>query len=453
MTKTKLYTIPIEDKYIIYAPLKQIAFIGNKALADAVKKQLKKPLNGNLKQSETVQSLNDIGLFEPDPIKFPACNCKQPFIPTLCILMPTTACNLACTYCYADNGSKKTVTMSWDIAKKGIDVAFENAKNPKNGKFSLSFHGGGEPSLPKELILKSCKYARALDSECPISITSNCVWDAEYRSEILSLVNEVSISFDGNKRTQDRQRPDKNMNGTFERVMESIKEIEQRNISYGIRMTVTKESLSELYSNIEFLCDNTACHSFQVEAVYDQGKAEGAGLKITDVEKFVDSFMEAYDLAKSKGRNISYSSARPHQITNTFCTATSSALIVTSDGELTACYEVFDRSHPLADDFIIGKLHLQKGIELFPEKREQLLQKIENNKNDCVDCFCYYHCAGDCPPKAFMAKRSNDKFRCSVTRKITKALIIDKLIEGNGIWNGNKKRQLTIEPLNTKNII
>jgi uncharacterized protein len=438
---TKIYKIPVEDKYIIYAPLKRLAFIGNKAMADTIFQ------GAATNDPEVIEALKATGIFEPDNIKLTEVQSKGEFLPTLCILMPTTACNLACTYCYANNGHKKHVTMTWETAKKGIDVAFENSKKQANKRFSLSFHGGGEPTLPHNIILKASRYARSLDPNCPISITSNCVWEPEFRNELLGLVNEISISFDGNKTTQDRQRPDLKGFGTFAKVMESINEIEKRNISYGIRMTLTNDSLPELYSNVEYLCNNTSCKTFQVEAVYNQGKAEGSGLKITDVDQFIENFMKAYDLARSKGRKLNHSAARPHQITNTFCTATQKALIVTSHGELTACYEVFDNAHPLANDFIIGNLNLKEGVKLYAKKREKLHQKIADNRSNCKDCFCYYHCAGDCPPKAFLARKSNDKFKCTVTREITKQLILDNIIDGDGIWCGNSKQKVTLKPV------
>ena len=205
-------------------------------------------------------------------------------------------------------------------------------------------------------------------------------------------------------------------------------------------MTVTKESLPELMSNIEFLCNNTACRSFQIEAVYNQGRAQGRDLAIDDVDTFVDTFMDVYRYARNNGRNIHYSAARPYLITNKFCAATENAMILTSEGELTACYEVFDHSHLLADDFIIGKIDTNHGIVLYPGKRETLLEKIRNNRNSCKNCFCYYHCAGDCPPKAFLAQINNDNFRCSVTRAITRELILDRIETEDGFWLGDGSR-------------
>jgi uncharacterized protein len=451
-SNTTLYTIPIDDKYIIYSPLLPLAFIGNKAMVNIVNQKIKNP-GVKVYKNELIDAIEKTGLFMPDKKQVPACDCSQPFKPTLCILMPTTACNLACTYCYAAYEGKKQVHLSWPVAKKAIDIAFQNSINPKNGKFSLSFHGGGEPTLPSDFFFKAAGYARKLDPQCPVSVTTNAVWDKVFRDKALEILSEISISFDGNEITQNRQRPDKQGNATFSRVIETIREIENRKIPYGIRMTVTRESLPELPSNIEFLCAHTECRSFQVEAVYNQGRAEGSGLTIDDINAFVDIYMDVYRYAMKRGKNLYYSAARPHLITSSFCAATSNALIVTADGELTACYEVFDNSHVLADDFIIGKIDLHDGIILYPGKRANLLAKINENRSSCKDCFCYYHCAGDCPPKAFLAHLTNDQFRCSVTRAITRELIIDRIAEYDGFWQGDVsgKQPVTAQRCGTPN--
>lgn len=434
----------MEDKFIFYAPLKRIAFIGNKALKKAMEEiRLGKHINEN----EAIQSLQKIGLFEPDSIP-PFTKTKDiPFSPSICILMLTTACNMACTYCYAENGRNETLVMDWDIAKKGIDTAYQNAVKCSKQQFSLSFHGGGEPTLPQDLILKCCKYARTLNPICPISITSNCVWDDSFRDELLSYVNDVSVSFDGAEMTQNIQRPMKSGKGSFEMAFKSIREIEKRNIDYGIRMTVTQQSLPVLLENIQFIAQNTKCKTVQVEAVYNQGKAIGSGQCISDSDLFIEKFLEAFDFAKSKDLQLKVSSVRPNSLTTSFCRAISEALIVTADGQLTSCYEVFDESHPLSKDFLIGNLDQKDGINLHPNVRTQLLEKVEDNRQSCAECFCFYHCAGDCPPKSLLAKENGESFRCRVTKGLTKAMIVDKLIEGNGFWNGNQNLKIAINEI------
>lgn len=434
--KPTIYTIPAGEKYLVYAPLKSLAFLANGALVNRLASELDGQVDDSGNGSELMISLRQLGLFEPDQTSYLHCDCNKPFSPALCILMPTTSCNLACTYCYAAREKSSDARLSWPVAKKAIDVAFGNSQKNAGSRFALSFHGGGEPTLDRSIFFNASKYARSLDPKCPISVTTNAVWEKDFREQALELLTEISISFDGNEVTQNRQRPDKQGRATFHRVMETIREIDNRKIRYGIRMTVTKESLPELYNNFVFLCENTSCKSVQVEPVYNQGRAMGSGVTLDDTGAFVEEFMKACEYGRARKVILYYSGARPHLRTINFCKATSDALIVTADGELTACFEVYDRSHDLAEDFIIGKLDPDLGIILYPGRREALLNKIENNRDICDGCFCFYHCAGDCPPKAFMAKKSNDLFRCSVTRELTREMIFERIAEAGGIWHG-----------------
>ena len=60
----ELYTIPFEDKFIIYRPLLRVAFIGNQAMANLATDIA----TGNKpKPSPTVEFLDDIGFLNPDP--------------------------------------------------------------------------------------------------------------------------------------------------------------------------------------------------------------------------------------------------------------------------------------------------------------------------------------------------------------------------------------------------
>lgn len=62
---TTLYTIPIDDKYIIYAPLLPLAFIGNKAMVDLVHQKVVDP-GAEVLKSELIDALEKTGLFMPD---------------------------------------------------------------------------------------------------------------------------------------------------------------------------------------------------------------------------------------------------------------------------------------------------------------------------------------------------------------------------------------------------
>jgi pyruvate-formate lyase-activating enzyme len=91
-----------------------------------VAKQLDFPEERIDEDSELFLLLKNMGLFDPDPVLFSGCNCIQPFRPSQVILMLTTGCNLACTYCYAARDKSRPVFIKWPVAKKAIDIAFES---------------------------------------------------------------------------------------------------------------------------------------------------------------------------------------------------------------------------------------------------------------------------------------------------------------------------------------
>ena len=76
-------------------------------------------------------------------------------------------------------------------------------------------------------------------------------------------------------------------------------------------------------------------------------------------------------------------------------------------------------------------------------KRERLHQKIKNRQVACKEkgCFCFPHCAGDCPPKAFLAREDSDSDfsdRCELNRELTKEMLLFYLEKSGGVWQGGK---------------
>jgi len=121
---------------------------------------------------------------------------------------------------------------------------------------------------------------------------------------------------------------------------------QRRGSPKGIRTSVTDLGIQRLAEGIEFLCRQTQCRTFQVEPVFAHGRALTSGTHLGDYDAFVNAFLDAYDIAQFYGRHLYYSGARPWVTTDRFCVALDEALIVSTDGRLTACYEVFGMSHP-----------------------------------------------------------------------------------------------------------
>jgi uncharacterized protein len=380
--------------------------------------------------------LDRFQLFDPDPIPPEGPFAVEPFQPTTCVLLMTTACNLRCIYCYAaPEGQGEELDPS--LGKKAIDIVCDNAKKLGRPNFEVSFHGGGEPTLAWSTLSELACYARRKPLPCTISLTSNGVWTATRRKEILDLApSNVSLSLDGIAAVQDRQRPTLAGRGSFESVWATLRELEEHGIRYGLRASVTDCSINQLSESIEYFCRNTRAATFQVEPVFGYGRALQTSSRLLDTTAFVDAFLDAYDIAQFYGKHLYYSAARPWLLTARFCTAVDNALIVSTDGGLTPCYEVFGRTHPLAEQLFFGHID-SRGLTIDQATRRKLYDQIESRRRKCRSCFCFYHCAGDCIAKVLShGEDGHLKFgpRCSINRSITKELILRNVERAGGVW-------------------
>lgn len=430
-----VYAIPHLAGGIVYAPLRRLAFFADRETMNYVDRAAK--LGVHRIQDEPVPPpLDRLQLLDPDPAQPKGPLADEPFQPTTCVLLLTTACNLRCIYCYAaPEGHGQELDAS--LGKKAIDIVCDNAKKLGRPRFEVSFHGGGEPTLAWSSLRELANYARSKSLPCTISLTSNGAWTASRRREIIELApSNVSLSLDGIAAVQDRQRPTLAGGGSFEAVWATIREIEQRGIRYGLRASVTDRSIGELAESIEYLCRNTRAATFQVEPVFGYGRALQTSSKLLDTAAFVEAFLDAYDIAQFYGRHLYYSAARPWLVTARFCTAVDDALIVSTDGSLTPCYEVFGITHPLAAQLFFGHIDAS-GLTIDQATRRKLYDRIEARRRQCRSCFCYYHCAGDCIAKVLSnGEDGHLQFgpRCSINQSITKELILRNVERAGGIW-------------------
>ena len=443
-----VYAIPYQGRFIIYRPLRRLAFLANAALVNDIAR-LRDRLDATeaTLHPESYHFLETIGFLGPDlPVSPPPAD-ESPFKPTVAVCLLTTACNFRCIYCYAAGGEGPVRELSFELGQQAIDTVCRNAVEMDQESFAVSFHGGGEPTLARGSFRKLVHYARSRELPSEITVASNGYWNRRQREWMLDHLDQVSLSFDGTQALQDRQRPLSSGKGTFPVVMETIWAMDRRGFPYGIRVTVTDAGIEQLPSAIEFLCRETDCRTFQVEPAFNHGRAHSNDLALNDNHRFAAAFLEAYDTAFASGRHLYYSGARPWVITDRFCQAVDKALIVAPDGGLSACYEVYGREHPLAGAFFFGSLAADGSLTTEPEARKKLQDQIAERRTLCRDCFCYWHCAGDCPPKTLSSDGEGHRqfgARCDLNRLITNELIGRYIAAGHGLWQGeaSTKQQL-----------
>lgn len=441
MEQRQIFQIPIDNKYILYRPLLSIAFVANEFMSNIAAELIDTPNKEFLEEKEKKAALflNEIGFLRPDPFP-PKLDSIEIYRPICATLFLTNRCNLRCTYCYASTGDFPIEEMPLDLAKRAIDHVHKYALERGMEHFELAFHGGGEPTLNWEILTKAVGYARSKDLPADISVSSNGIYTPKRLDWIINHLDGLSLSLDGPPHVQDRQRITHRGKGSFKNVIKSVEYFDKWHFAYGIRMTVTPESIPKHSSSVQFLINHTGTRQIQVEPVFPGGRGGDEWINEEDLDVFIEQFKEAYSIAFKHGVELIYSGARPSLITPYFCRAAYDALIVTSSGEISACFEVYSRDHPLSKHFFFGKFNDNGTIYIDYQRRHELLDSRSPDKlNYCQNCFCKWHCVGDCISKTF-SNTAKDHFkpspRCKVNREITKFLIMKKIAAAGGVWAG-----------------
>jgi len=430
----EIYVIPFNKQFIIYRPLCSLSFLANEAMVYYIKDKLAgKQIFVN---DEVDQFLDTIRFWKPDLLP-PEPSSSNEYHPTIGVLLMTGDCNMRCTYCYARGGEAPDLQMTFPLAQIIIDRVCENAYKTGKKIFSLTFHGGGEPTLNWDVMTDAVEYAKGQGLPCEVNMSTNGVWTSQQRKFILKHFNNLSISFDGTRAIQDKQRPLANGESSFDAVMETIRSLDEVNFHYGIRITTTPDFFESLPESIAFLCEETKCRNFQVEPCYSSIRGEYADPTEEQIQSFIDAFLKAFEIASNSKCFLYYSGARPWQITTSFCSAPENGLVVTPQGDIVTCFETCDRRHPLISKFVIGNIS-SSGIEINMEKLRKFHNKQQERRRLCKGCFCYWHCGGDCATKC-MFSHSQERGRCQVNRIITRELLAWKIAKWNRIGNNLDK--------------
>ncbi|MCB8945650.1 MAG: radical SAM protein [Ardenticatenaceae bacterium] len=433
----EIHAIPVEDKFIIYRPLMQTAFIGNAAMLEIIEQLA---AGKQVTTSTDLHAfLDSIGFLRHDPP--PPTAPSREFKPITAVLLVTNRCNLRCTYCYANAGVMPVADLSLELAQDAINIVYRNAVESNAPLFEVCFHGGGEPTQGWTLIKEATAYARRKELPCKITMVSNGIWSPTQREWMLENIDGVTISIDGMPETQNRQRPFANGSHTHTHIMKTLHALDQANIEYGIRMTATSPWGDTFAEDVRYLVENTHCPTFQVEPAFNTQRGAHQSSQQDEADAFIDGFMKGLLIAHNAGRSLIYSGARLGLITNSFCTAPYNALIINAAGQIVGCYEIASDSHDLGNVSIFGTL-TDGQYQLYHTTRNTLLNHLDERRTTkCQSCFAQWHCAGDCYTRSTSV--NNGQFhatsaRCYTNRKLTKQLLLWLLEEGEGVWQGQQ---------------
>lgn len=204
----------------------------------------------------------------------------------------TTNCNFECAYCYENSDICNLQTMSREMLIKTIDDIF--IRNT-DGLYYIKFFGG-EPLLALDNITFAVDYIKRTYSNkgivCFLINTNGSLLTDEVIDFFKVNNFHVKISLDGDHYNNNLNRKSKNGSDMYYDILNQAIKLKERNIKNSIRMTVTANTLSSLFSNVAYLyecgfkdfcigLDFTHCYTDQELSLYEH-----------ELEKLADFYLE-----------------------------------------------------------------------------------------------------------------------------------------------------------------
>ncbi len=211
------------------------------------------------------------------------------------IVKPTHQCNFSCRYCY--NEDQRLPIMKFSTLKNLLDKSFEYAKNKSFKGVNFIWHGGEPLLCGIDFYKKIINLEKRNKSSIPYknSIQTNgSLINEEWVNFFQKYNIEVSVSLDGPREHHNKTRIFSDGTGTFDKVMEGINFLREKNIKFGVVLVITKENKDYVEEILDFFSKNK--FDFHFVPLTKQGNAvknfEDLGL---GANEYADSWIKMYD--------------------------------------------------------------------------------------------------------------------------------------------------------------
>lgn len=310
-------------------------------------------------------------------------------------------CNMACSYCYADEGKfgGRARLMPVEVARAAVDRLIAEAA--PHADLVVGFMGG-EPFLHRTLMRDVVPYAsaRALSTGRSVrfSVTTNATLFTDDDVRFLSENDfQVAVSIDGPKAINDAQRPLNGGGSAYDRVVAALEKFERlgrpRHLSARTTVAPGTGPLGPILDHLIALGFDSVGFS-PVLVSPDPRRAFTAA----DFELFRDDMMACGAKAKrailartrypfsnfeTALHEIHRGSHRPYP-----CGAGAAYLSVDADGGLYAC-------HRLVGDERFAMGDVRSGSDLI-RRAAHLAERHVHRQEPCRSCWARYLCGGGC---------------------------------------------------------
>ena len=343
-------------------------------------------------------------------------------------------CNLACKYCFAEEGEYhgRRALMSFEVGKKALDFLVANSGNRVN--LEVDFFGG-EPLMNWQVVKDLVKYGRSLEKphnkKFRFTLTTNGIL---LNDEIIEFLNQemsnVVLSIDGRKEINDLMRPHRGGQGSYDSIVPRFKKVAEsrKQMNYYVRGTFTRNNL-DFAEDVMHLAD-LGFKQISVEPVVASPEEDYA-LREEDIPKLLDEYDRlAVELLKRRkeGRGVNFfhfmidlkgGPCVAKRLSG--CGSGTEYLAVTPWGDFYPCHQFVGK-----EEFLMG--NVDEGITR-TDIRDEFKTCNVYAKEKCRNCFAKFYCSGGCAANSYNFHGNiNDAYDlgCELQRKRIECAIMIK---------------------------
>ena len=353
-------------------------------------------------------------------------------------------CNLACRYCFAEEGEYhgRRALMSFEVGKKALDFLVKNSGYRQN--LEVDFFGG-EPLMNWEVVKQLVAYGHELEEKTKDSIapkkfrftlTTNGVL---LNDEIMEFCNRemhnVVLSIDGRKEVHDRMRPFRKGQGSYDLILPKFQKFaKMRNelgLQYYVRGTYTHWNL-DFAQDVLHLAD-LGFDQISVEPVVAP-PTEDYAIRPEDVpflEQQYDYLAKEMIRRNKEGKGFNFFhfmidlTGGPCVYKRlSGCGSGTEYLAVTPWGDFYPCHQFVG-----TEGFLLG--NVDEGIV-----RNDIVGEFKKvnvySKKECSSCFARFYCSGGCAANSYnFTGGINDVYEigCLLQKKRVECAIMLKAAE------------------------
>lgn len=346
-------------------------------------------------------------------------------------------CNLACRYCFAEEGEYhgRRELMSYEVGKKALDFLIANSGKRRN--LEVDFFGG-EPLMNFQVVKDLVAYGRELekqyDKKFRFTLTTNGIL---LNDDIMEFANKemanVVLSIDGRQEVNDRMRPSRNGKGSYDIIIPKFQKFaESRNqTNYYVRGTFTHNNL-DFAEDVKHLAE-LGFEQISVEPVVAQAdepyaiREEDLPILFEEYDKLAKYMIERKKQGKAFNffhfmLDLSGGPCVAKRLSG--CGSGTEYLAVTPWGDLYPCHQFVGE-----EEYLMGNVF--EGVKA-TELREEFKCSNVYSKSKCTDCFAKFYCSGGCAANSFKFHGDiNDAYDigCELQRKRVECAIMIKAAE------------------------